>query len=172
MSFWRSVCAVTIVPALSCLTSAVLLFAHTLSLHFVTQDGPLSPGAFQCARECNKMGSGCAAFGVVAGSNCYIMSSVRCICCVCCVCCVSLCLCALRSDSRSISPHSSVCSRVRQRRRACSCSLTGSPVYAYVNQVNASAGGADSLVTAICMKNLKDWMDLGTARGGESQRMR
>jgi hypothetical protein len=43
----------------------------------VAEDGPLSPGAFQCARECNKMGAGCAAFGVVAGSTCYIMSAVR-----------------------------------------------------------------------------------------------
>lgn len=43
----------------------------------VAEDGPLSPGAYQCARECNKMGAACAAFGVVAGTNCYLMGSVR-----------------------------------------------------------------------------------------------
>jgi hypothetical protein len=41
----------------------------------VPEDGPVSPGAFQCARECNKMGAACTAFGVV-GSNCYLMSAV------------------------------------------------------------------------------------------------
>lgn len=49
---------------------------RNVSVERVAEDGPLSPGAFQCARECNKMGSGCAAFGVVAGSTCYLMSSV------------------------------------------------------------------------------------------------
>lgn len=43
----------------------------------VAEDGPLSPGAYQCARECNRMGAACAAFGVVAGTNCYLMGSVR-----------------------------------------------------------------------------------------------
>jgi len=43
----------------------------------VAEDGPLSPGAFQCARECNKAGDECAAFGVVAGNSCFLMSSVR-----------------------------------------------------------------------------------------------
>jgi energy-converting hydrogenase Eha subunit B len=42
----------------------------------VAEDGPLSPGVFQCARRCNKMGPECAAFGVVAGSNCYLMGAV------------------------------------------------------------------------------------------------
>ncbi|GBF97656.1 hypothetical protein Rsub_10532 [Raphidocelis subcapitata] len=79
----------------------------------VPEDGPLSPGAFQCARECNKMGSGCAAFGVVAGTSCYLMSAV-----------------------------------------------------------NTTAGGADSLVTAVCMKNLPDWMALGAAHGVAAARDR
>ncbi len=42
----------------------------------VAEDGPLSPGAFRCARECNRAGEACAAFGVVAGTNCYLMRSV------------------------------------------------------------------------------------------------
>jgi hypothetical protein len=41
----------------------------------VPEDGPLSSGAFQCARECNKMGPTCSAFGVV-GAVCYLMSKV------------------------------------------------------------------------------------------------
>lgn len=42
----------------------------------VAEDGPLSPGAFQCARECNKAGTDCVAFGVVQGTSCYLMGSV------------------------------------------------------------------------------------------------
>lgn len=34
-------------------------------------------------------------------------------------------------------------------------------------QVNTSTGGADSLVTALCMKNVADWMALGASHGGE-----
>ncbi len=41
----------------------------------VAEDGPLSAGAYQCARECNKMGAACSAFGVV-GASCYLMSAV------------------------------------------------------------------------------------------------
>jgi hypothetical protein len=47
-----------------------------LTVERVAEDGPLSPGAFQCARRCNKMGPDCAAFGVVAGSSCYLMGAV------------------------------------------------------------------------------------------------
>ena len=35
-------------------------------------------------------------------------------------------------------------------------------------QVNVTAGGADSLVTAMCMKALPDWFAFGSARGSES----
>ncbi|GBF94937.1 hypothetical protein Rsub_07438 [Raphidocelis subcapitata] len=76
------------------------------------EDGPLSSGAFQCARECNKMGPGCGAFGVV-GADCYLMS-----------------------------------------------------------KVNVTAGGADSLVTAMCMKNVQDWNALGAAHGVAAARDR
>ncbi|KAI8472430.1 MAG: hypothetical protein J3K34DRAFT_210867 [Monoraphidium minutum] len=79
---------------------------RNISVERAPEDGPLSPGAFPCARACNRMGPDCAAFGVVAGSSCFLMGSV-----------------------------------------------------------NASAGGADSLVTAVCMKNMQDWVSLGAARG-------
>lgn len=67
-----------------------------ITVERVDQDGPLSPGAFQCARECSRMGGGCGAFGVV-GANCYLMSAVGlCIGCVYCVCVVcEVCACGL-----------------------------------------------------------------------------
>jgi len=36
-------------------------------------------------------------------------------------------------------------------------------------QVNATQSGADSMVTATCMKSEQDWMALGNARGSESR---
>jgi hypothetical protein len=37
-------------------------------------------------------------------------------------------------------------------------------------QINTTTGGADSLVTAVCMKNQQDWMALGSTHGGERAR--
>lgn len=113
----------------------------------------------QCARECNRMGAGCAAFGVVAGTNCYIMSSVRGYI-LSSIFLLTLFPCAFVCGAR-------LCVAAEGRAQGQSRPPPLPPPLPRARQVNASAGGADSLVTAICMKNQKDWMDLGLARGGE-----